>query len=270
MKRAGWNWPRRAYSPDVLAGEGARPAAETRRPGSSCTTISVASTGMANSSIGRVRMISRASGAAFFPRSPRVALHVSHQSRPHDGSGVSLRSAHPRHRLGRRSSATAAGMTAYMELDQHGHLMYSEARPPQLLEPAKDALPADWAPLFTAAGLDPSKLQPAERLWTWLSTSDVRTAWTGTWPISWRPMRVEAAALRGKPVGSHVAAGYRWSAPWRTASPEGSILGNLGPSCCNSPCWPRSWVGLRCCAHESLARPWRSKGRVARGCLYLL
>ena len=110
---------------------------------------------------------------------------------------------------------TAAGMT-YLEIDQHGHLMYFEARPPQLLEPAKDAPPADWSALFSAAGLDPSKLQPAEPLWTWLSTSDARTAWTGTWPISGRPMRVEAAALRGKPVGFYVLG--PWSAPWRKAS----------------------------------------------------
>jgi serine/threonine-protein kinase len=118
---------------------------------------------------------------------------------------------------------TAAGMT-YLELDQHGHLMYFEARPPQLLEPAKDVPAIDWTPLFAAAALDPAKLTPAEPLWTWLSTSDARAAWTGTWPGSNRELRVEAAALRGKPVGFHVLG--PWSKPWRVKQPEGSVLTN--------------------------------------------
>jgi serine/threonine-protein kinase len=112
---------------------------------------------------------------------------------------------------------TSAGMT-YMQLDQHGHLMYFEARPPQRLEPSKDSAPPDWTTLFTAAGLDATKLQPTEPLWTWLATSDTRAAWTGEWPVSGRPMRVEAAALRGKPVGFFVSG--PWSHPWRTTEPE--------------------------------------------------
>ena len=118
---------------------------------------------------------------------------------------------------------TAAGMTVTV-LDQHGHLMYFEARPPQLLEPAKAEAVVNWTPLFEAAGLDPSKLQPAEPLWTWLSTSDTRAAWTSQWPESGRPLRVEAAALRGKPVGFSMLG--PWDKPWRTTSPEGSVLGN--------------------------------------------
>ena len=118
---------------------------------------------------------------------------------------------------------TAAGMT-YMELDQHGHLMYFEGQPPQLLEPVKDPPPVDWSPLFAAAGLEQAKFQPAEPLWTWTATSDARAAWTGAWPVSGRPMRVEAAALRGRPVGFYATG--PWSKPWRTVGPEGSILGN--------------------------------------------
>src|SRR5215831_46002 len=118
---------------------------------------------------------------------------------------------------------TAAGMT-YMELDQHGRLLYFEARPPQLLDPPKDVPSVDWTPLFTAAALDPAKLTPAEPLWTWLSTSDVRAAWTGAWPGSNREMRVEAAALRGKPVGFYVLG--PWSKPWRLAQPEESMISN--------------------------------------------
>src|SRR5438445_7505470 len=106
----------------------------------------------------------------------------------------------------------------YLELDSLGNLMYFEARPSQLQEPAKQPPSPDWNALFAAAGLDPAKFQPAEPLWTWLSTSDTRMAWTGKWPGSGREMRVEAAALRGKPVGFYAAG--PWSAPWRTAAPD--------------------------------------------------
>src|SRR5262249_42176292 len=106
-----------------------------------------------------------------------------------------------------------------------GRLMYFEARPPQVLGPAKDVQAIDWTPLFAAASLDPAKLTSAEPLWTWLSTSDVRAAWTGTWPGSNREMGVEAAGLRGKPVGFYVLG--PWSKPWRVAQPEGSVLSSL-------------------------------------------
>ena len=75
------------------------------------------------------------------------------------------------------------------------------ARPRVLAPGAPEHPAANWQPLFTAAGLEPARLQPTEPLWTWLGTSDSRFAWTGTWPQSTRPLRVEAAALRGKPVG---------------------------------------------------------------------
>ena len=60
--------------------------------------------------------------------------------------------------------------------------------------------PVDWTPLFTLAGLDLAQLKTAEPLWTWLAASDTRAAWTGAWPESGRPLRVEAAALGGRPV----------------------------------------------------------------------
>jgi serine/threonine-protein kinase len=112
---------------------------------------------------------------------------------------------------------TTDGMT-YVELDCQGRLMYFEARPPQLLEPLKAPLPPpDWNRLFTEAGLDAAQLTPAEPLWTWLSTTDARAAWTGVWPGTMRPLRVEAAALRGKPVGFYLTG--PWSKPWRTPAP---------------------------------------------------
>jgi hypothetical protein len=88
----------------------------------------------------------------------------------------------------------------------------------QQLEAPTPAAPVEWTPLFTLAGLDVSQLQRAEPLWTWLATSDTRAAWTGTWPESGRPLRVEAAALGGRPVAFMV--GGPWQKPSRM--PEAS------------------------------------------------
>lgn len=87
-----------------------------------------------------------------------------------------------------------------MDLDAQGRLLYYERIPAQRQRPAKDVPAIDWNPLFTAAGLDQNQFQPTEPLWTWLATSDSRMAWTGTWPGGNRPLRVEAAALRGRAV----------------------------------------------------------------------
>ena len=105
-----------------------------------------------------------------------------------------------------------AGMVD-IELDVEGHLIDFEAMPPELQTPQKSAAPApDWGALFSAAGLDVSKLQSTEPLWTWQATSDMRAAWTGTWPGTSRPLRVEAAALRGKPIA------FRLIGPWEKPS----------------------------------------------------
>jgi len=98
-----------------------------------------------------------------------------------------------------------------MELDAQGRLLYYERIPAQRQSPAKDIPAIDWSPLFTAAGLDQTKFQSTEPLWTWLATSDTRLAWTGTWPVSNRPLRVEAAALRGRAVA------FSLIGPWSPA-----------------------------------------------------
>ena len=98
-----------------------------------------------------------------------------------------------------------------MVLDAQGSLLYLERIPAQKQRPAQDHAPVDWSPLFTAAGLDQSQFQSTEPLWTFLATSDTRAAWTGTWPGSNRPLRVEAAALRGRPVA------FSLIGPWTPA-----------------------------------------------------
>ena len=95
---------------------------------------------------------------------------------------------------------TFSGMVG-MELDPQARLTYFEAIPPQKEGSLpRSATPFDWNTLFAAAGLDPTKFQTAEPEWNSLASSDARVAWTGAWPGTSRPLRVEAAAYHGKPV----------------------------------------------------------------------
>ena len=99
----------------------------------------------------------------------------------------------------------------HVELDHEGRLTYFEALPPQRLSAPTPKAPVDWGVLFGLAGLDQAQLRPADPLWNWLAASDTRAAWTGTWPGSGRPLRVEAAALGGRPVA------FMLIGPWRHA-----------------------------------------------------
>jgi Protein kinase domain len=87
------------------------------------------------------------------------------------------------------ASASAAGVTAINEIKK-----------------------PDWGVLFAAADIDPSQLKSAPSTWNSLAASDYREAWDGTWPGSGRPLHVEAASLRGKPVY------FALSGPWTKAS----------------------------------------------------
>ena len=95
---------------------------------------------------------------------------------------------------------TTSGMVN-VELDPQGRLIYFLAIPPEV-EKAADHAPAafDWNVMFSMAGLDPSQFKPAAPTWNSLAGGDKRAAWTGTWPDSTRPLRIEAASSRGKPV----------------------------------------------------------------------
>jgi serine/threonine-protein kinase len=93
-----------------------------------------------------------------------------------------------------------------LQLDPQGRLTYFQAIPPQKLTTTADVTkppaiaPFEWNILFNVAGLDPSKFQPTEPIWNSLASSDARMAWTGVWPGTTRPLRVEAASFQGKPV----------------------------------------------------------------------
>jgi serine/threonine-protein kinase len=112
---------------------------------------------------------------------------------------------------------TLSGMVN-VKLDARGRLVYFQAIPPQKETVTAPAVAADWSQLLAAAELDPSKLQPAQPEWTSLGMSDTRAAWTGVWPGTNRPLRVEAAAWRGKPV--FFALIGEWNKPWRMIVPK--------------------------------------------------
>lgn len=88
-----------------------------------------------------------------------------------------------------------------VKLDPLGRLLSFTAVPPQV-DQASGPLPApDWTALFAAAGLDPARFSPTEPKWTPLAAFDTRAAWTGVYPDQPDiPLRIEAAAYRGKPV----------------------------------------------------------------------
>jgi hypothetical protein len=104
----------------------------------------------------------------------------------------------------------------HLTLDHRGLLTSFEAIPPQVEESPQPASAPDWTPLLTLAGLDAAMLQTVEPQWNWLTAAETRVAWTGTWPESARPLRVEAAAHHGRPVAFAVMG--PWTKPWRTPS----------------------------------------------------
>lgn len=110
---------------------------------------------------------------------------------------------------------TISGMIE-IDLDPQGRLTFLQAIPPQLESKSEPAKPVNWKPLFDAAGIDPTQLKPADPIWNSLASSDTRVAWTGSWPGTTRPLRVEAAALHGQPVFFYAIG--PWTQPDRQSS----------------------------------------------------
>lgn len=102
-----------------------------------------------------------------------------------------------------------------VNLDPQGRLTQFDAVPPQVVDVIKEPVaPPDWTTLLAAAGLDMSRFTRAEPQWLPLAPFDARTAWTGSFAHAPDvPMRIEAAAWRGKPVYFQVIG--PWSRPAR-------------------------------------------------------
>jgi hypothetical protein len=122
---------------------------------------------------------------------------------------------------------TESGMIRVL-MDSQGRLNSLLAIPPEVDKTPPLAEPFDWKKLFTAAGLDFAAFQPAAPEWNSLAVSDARAAWTGKWPGTQRPLRIEAAAWRGKPVFFSLIGPWtrpaRMDPPERTASQKASDI----------------------------------------------
>jgi tRNA A-37 threonylcarbamoyl transferase component Bud32 len=107
------------------------------------------------------------------------------------------------------------GMTL-LKLDDQSRLTYFEAVPPQLRPDGGAPSTADWKEIFGLADLDLAQFQKAEPLWSTPHAADERMAWTGIYPGTSIPLRVEAASWLGKPVL------FRLVGPWAKPSSEQS------------------------------------------------
>ena len=108
---------------------------------------------------------------------------------------------------------TVSGM-ATVTLDARGRLQALEAVPPQLEASPAPATQPDWPALFAEAGLDFKEFSEVSPQWLPPQPFDARGEWTGALP--WArdiPVRVSAAAYRGKPVYFEVLG--PWSRPTR-------------------------------------------------------
>jgi predicted Ser/Thr protein kinase len=86
-------------------------------------------------------------------------------------------------------------------LDTEGRLVSLRAVPPEGQSSAKVAPATDWTILFSEAALDPSQWKSADTPWNPLFYADAKAAWQGSLPNQPSiPVRIEAAALQGKPV----------------------------------------------------------------------
>ena len=122
-----------------------------------------------------------------------------------------------------------AGMTAIV-LDVRGRLLDLDVVPDQF---APDAPPAagavDWPRVVAETGVDPATLASVAPQWTPPVFADQRAAWTATYPdLPNLPLRVEAAAYRGRPVYLRVI--RPWTRPERhvprsAAGTVGEVVG---------------------------------------------
>jgi serine/threonine-protein kinase len=108
--------------------------------------------------------------------------------------------------------APTAGEVA-MRVDLQGHLAVLRVTPSPL-ESAKGTQEIDWPTLFEVAGLDIGQFEPATATTRPESFADTRMAWTGVLPdYGDRPVRIEAAALDGKPISFRkiISSDWRWT-----------------------------------------------------------
>ena len=102
-----------------------------------------------------------------------------------------------------------------VHLDPQGRLVQFEAVPQQVQDAGAVPTPdPDWSPLLAAARVDMSRFTPAAATWLPATAFDARSAWAGSFAHTPDiPIRIEAAAWRGRPVYFQVIG--PWSRPAR-------------------------------------------------------
>jgi hypothetical protein len=104
-----------------------------------------------------------------------------------------------------------------VRLSPKGRLLRLVIVPPQVESAAQDQTPrvVDWSVLFREAGLDATQWTSVAPQWTPPIYADTRAAWSGAVDdFPGTPMRIEAAAFRGRPVYFELIA--PWTQPART------------------------------------------------------
>ena len=110
-----------------------------------------------------------------------------------------------------------------LELDTRGRLRRLEVVPAETDEAGGGVREPDWSGLFARAKLDPATFTAVEPRWLPPAFADRRAAWEGRYPDAPEvPIRVEAAAFRGRPVA------FRVVEPWTAGGTD-------------RPGWVRSW-----------------------------
>jgi tRNA A-37 threonylcarbamoyl transferase component Bud32 len=105
-------------------------------------------------------------------------------------------------------------------VDTNGKLLHFESIPPQQDKSPPASATYDWRIPFQLAGLDFAGFKSAEPTWNTLAEADTRAAWTGTWPGTMIPLRVEAGSYRGQL--SYFTLLGDWTKPNREASSDPS------------------------------------------------
>lgn len=114
-----------------------------------------------------------------------------------------------------------------INLDTTGRLTWFVAVPPQVDNLEDKPPPPNWTALLDAAGFDPAAFTLTESTWTPETPYDTRAAWTGVYPDAPDiPIRIEAAAYRGKPVYFFIVT--PWTYPWMNQAFQGNTGQNIG------------------------------------------
>jgi hypothetical protein len=107
---------------------------------------------------------------------------------------------------------------SYLEIDPNGALNALLVRAADAETQTTTHGPVEWARLFVEARLDPARFSATDALFIAPVFADTRVAWVGPAPDgSGVPLRIEAAAVAGRPVY------FRIIAPWTPRTESASV-----------------------------------------------